>query len=68
MPWCDDCSRFYTPTSLPADGTCPTCHRKLADPRAEAKVPWHFWLLLVALVLYLGWRAIQGIGWVLQHT
>jgi len=28
-------------------------------------VPWHFWLLLGALVIYLGWRAIQGVSWLL---
>ncbi len=26
--------------------------------------PWHFWVLLVALVIYLGYRLIQGIVWV----
>jgi hypothetical protein len=37
----------------------------LLDEDAPApKVPWHFWLLLAALALYLGWRLIQGVGWV----
>ncbi|MDH3708225.1 MAG: hypothetical protein OES57_19335 [Acidimicrobiia bacterium] len=31
--------------------------------RTRAKVPWHFWLLLGALVIYLGWRAVQGLAW-----
>ncbi len=30
--------------------------------------PWHFKLLLVAITLYLGWRLIQGIAWVVQHA
>ena len=59
MPWCEPCSRFYNPNTLKADGTCPTCSTKLADPVAKPKVPWHFWLLLVALAVYLGWRLIQ---------
>lgn len=25
------------------------------------RVPWHFWLMVGALALYLGWRLIQGI-------
>jgi hypothetical protein len=29
------------------------------------RVPWHFWLLVAALVVYLGWRLVQGIGWLL---
>ena len=23
-------------------------------------IPWHFWVGVVAMVLYLGWRVIQG--------
>ena len=44
------------------DGSCPTCGTVIAAP---AKAPWHFKLLLLALVLYLGWRAWQGIDWVI---
>ena len=36
--------------------------RKLAageGNEAEAKTPWHFKLLMVLLVLYLGWRIVQ---------
>ena len=36
MPWCDDCSKFWNPNSMPADGTCPTCGRKLAASSAPA--------------------------------
>jgi hypothetical protein len=28
-----------------------------------SKVPWHFWLLLLAAGIYLGWRLVQGIMW-----
>lgn len=28
-----------------------------------AKVPWHFWVGVVAMVVYLGWRLLQGIIW-----
>jgi hypothetical protein len=31
------------------------------DP--EREVPWHFKLLLVAMVVYLGFRAYQGVVW-----
>jgi len=37
------------------------------DPDAAPKVPWHFWLLLGALVLYLGWRLIEGIAWLISR-
>ena len=62
MPWCDPCGRFYNPNTLRADGTCPTCETKLAepsDPNDPQKAPWHFWLLFAAVAIYLGWRFIQ---------
>lgn len=36
------------------------------DAAAEAqaaKAPWHFWVLVAAVVVYLGWRAWFGIVW-----
>jgi hypothetical protein len=34
-----------------------------AEPREEddVKAPWHFWVLVAAVAIYLGWRLIQGI-------
>jgi hypothetical protein len=66
MPWCDDCSKFWNPNSMPPDGTCPTCGRIIAD-MPDTKVPWHFWLLVVALTLYLGWRLVQGVQWLVDN-
>ena len=72
MPWCDDCAKFWNPPSL-RDGACPTCGTPMspspATPEAEARpaAPWHFKLLLVALVLYLGYRAYQGVFWLAHH-
>jgi hypothetical protein len=69
VPWCDDCSRFYNPNSLRPDGTCPTCGRKVAEPGAVTTaepLPWHFKLMLGAVVLYLGWRLVQGIAWLVE--
>ena len=66
MPWCEDCARFYSPNTLTEQGDCPDGHH-VADPAAAEevpKVPWHFWLLLIALTIYLGWRLIQGVIWV----
>jgi hypothetical protein len=34
VPWCEYCAKFWTPSSMKADGTCPTCGRVL--PRAAA--------------------------------
>jgi hypothetical protein len=90
VPFCETCARHWTPPSLRADGTCPTCGAHLGDAPALAadagqaapaaavagshgdeahrKVPWHFTLLLIALVLYLGFRAYQGIAWLIVHV
>ena len=66
MPWCETCSRFFTPPSMNPDGSCPTCGRVLVDPAGEAvepKAPWHFKLLVAAVALYLLWRLVQMITW-----
>ena len=69
MPWCDTCSKYYAPPTLNADGTCPTCGRQVAEPPADGaaaasveSTPWHFKLLVVALVVYLGWRFLELFG------
>ena len=70
MPWCDSCDEYRTPNSLNSDGECSECGSTVDDAdmkRATApteKVPWHFWLMVVALVAYLGWRLVDGIIWV----
>ena len=65
MPWCEDCGRYYTPNTMAADGSCPRCGRVIAEPRDE-RLPWHFWLLVVAVTVYLGWRAVQGVVWLID--
>ena len=81
VPWCGECDRFVTPTSLGDGGACPRCGtavdgagvpggaagRAAAGAEEDVSVPWHFKLLLVATVLYLGWRAVQGVAWVVAR-
>jgi hypothetical protein len=40
--------------------------RKLAagDDEVVPKTPWHFKLIMVLLVLYLGWRIVQLFTWI----
>ncbi len=33
---------------------------------AAQRIPWHFWLLLAAATVYLGWRAVQGVALLLS--
>jgi hypothetical protein len=92
MPWCEDCSKYWNPSSMREDGSCPTCGRVLArgervapvsEPQSEptpydastidvkalagkeGKAPWHFKLLVLALVLYLGWRLVDMVRWII---
>ena len=81
MPWCEDCAKYFAPSAMNEDGTCPSCGRVVEAPErasivtaknlnlkelakgddadADVKAPWHFKLLVVALVIYLGWRLVQ---------
>lgn len=70
VPWCEECDRFVTPTSLGEGGACPRCGDAVggADEDELVPVPWHFKLLLVATVVYLGWRAVQGVAWVVARV
>ncbi len=29
MPWCEECAKYYAPTAMNADGTCPSCGRSV---------------------------------------
>jgi hypothetical protein len=95
VPWCEHCAKFWNPSSMQADGSCPACGRVLppgatrprtdvvaadrpegtvddgsrAEPGDDAPgAPWHFWLMVAAITLYLGWRLLQGIGWVVESV
>jgi hypothetical protein len=81
MPWCETCQRFLSHPTVQADGTCPTCghpveggaaratataDRDAGDVEERPTLPWHLWLLAAAVVVYLGFRAWQGIEWVIH--
>ncbi len=34
------------------------------DEDANLPTPWHFKVLVVSVVIYLGWRLVQGILWI----
>jgi hypothetical protein len=81
VPWCATCDRFLSPPTVRADGTCPTCGRSVDRGHAltstattgepaetrRASLPWHLWLLAVAVAVYLGLRAWPGIEWIIQQ-
>ncbi|MFN8036118.1 MAG: hypothetical protein U0V73_09310 [Acidimicrobiia bacterium] len=36
VPWCRECDRFLSPSTVKADGTCPTCGRAVDPGKAHA--------------------------------
>jgi len=101
VPWCTGCDRFLSPSTVTAEGTCPTCGRAVDPGRAHAPgaepvesaerrarrarrrvaqggaapaadeetlpVPWHLKVLAGAVALYLGYRAYEGIVWLVHR-
>ena len=65
MPWCDECVRFFNPNTLTAQGECPSCGHRIAEPGSDdmdLKAPWHFKLLVAMAGVYLAWRFLQLAG------
>ena len=61
--WCDTCEAMVAIADLDQDDCCPRCGERVG-PR---KVPLKFKLMIAATVVYLGYRAFQGITWVIHH-
>jgi hypothetical protein len=74
MPWCEDCEKYWAPSAMTPEGTCPTCGAELDAPDhthadgaedgetggdVDEKAPWHFKLLVVLLVVYLVYRGYE---------
>jgi hypothetical protein len=77
VPWCAECDRFLSPSTVKTDGTCPTCGRvvdagdvataaaqKSDEEEALPPIPWHLKLLAGGVAVYLLYRLYQGIQWV----
>ncbi len=69
MPWCSECERFLSPSTVRADGACPTCGRPVDGAGGRARAPrrlaWHFKLLLGVFAAYLVYRIGQGVDWLI---
>jgi uncharacterized paraquat-inducible protein A len=67
VPWCEDCDDLVEEDDLDEDGACPRCGTVLVD-QPRRPVPWYFKAMLVATVVYLGYRTYQGVTWVIHHV
>ena len=39
-------------------------HKFDEEGTEQSRVPWHFWLLAIGVLVYLGWRLVQLIMWI----
>lgn len=62
--WCETCQEMVPGAELDEDSCCPTCGEHVGGPR---HVPLKFKLMIAASVIYLGYRAFQGVTWVIHH-
>lgn len=67
MPWCEECEEVVEDDELTDDGACPGCGALLVEEE-HRPVPWYFKSMIVASIVYLGYRAYQGITWVAHHV
>lgn len=63
--WCGTCQEMVPVEELDEDGCCATCGEHVGGPR---RVPLKFKLMIMASVIYLGYRAYQGVTWVIHHV
>jgi hypothetical protein len=38
MPWCEDCAKYWAPSAMNEDGSCPSCGRVVEPPTIPPKV------------------------------
>jgi uncharacterized paraquat-inducible protein A len=66
VPWCEECDQLVEEEELTEEGACPDCGTVIEEqPR---RIPWYWILAVVATVIYLIWRAYQGISWLAHHA
>jgi len=60
---CPSCGRVVDPGHAHEPSAEPDVARTDDDDEDLPPIPWHLWLLAGALAVYLGYRAMQGIEW-----
>jgi uncharacterized paraquat-inducible protein A len=66
VAWCEECDTLVEDEDLGEEGECPACGTILAD-QERAPIPWYFKFMLLATVVYLGWRIYQLVHWAIHH-
>ena len=66
MAWCEECDTLVEDEDLGTQGECPACGTVLADQERQP-VPYYFKFMLLATIVYLGWRIFQLVSWASHH-
>jgi predicted RNA-binding Zn-ribbon protein involved in translation (DUF1610 family) len=68
---CPSCGRVVDPGRAATTTTTTTASttgtEATTDDEQPEPLPWHFKLLLAALAIYLSYRALQGVEWLIAH-
>ena len=74
MPWCESCAKYFAPTAMndrrhvPDVRPAPSRRDRAAGAEevvADEGTPWHFKLLIGVVAIYLGFRTVQMISWLI---
>lgn len=38
MPWCEPCAKYWAPSAMSSDGTCPSCGRPIDSATINGRV------------------------------
>ena len=38
MPWCEECAKYWAPSTLREDGACPACGRVVGTPKPSVPI------------------------------
>jgi hypothetical protein len=69
VPWCATCDRFLSPSTVRTDGACPTCGSTVEAGKARKLrgLPWYVVVALGVFAVYLAFRLVQGIDWLIDQ-
>jgi len=66
VAWCEECDTLVEDEDLSEAGECPSCGTVLAE-QERLPIPWYFKFMLLATVVYVGWRIFQLVHWAIHH-
>ncbi|MGY6499651.1 MAG: hypothetical protein ACXIVQ_01945 [Acidimicrobiales bacterium] len=55
------------PARPETDGHQTSVHPPATEDPDSVKAPWHFWVMVIAAVGYLGWRGVEAVIWLIQQ-